>query len=141
MKISFLFFALLLALFASRSVCACDLTIHTQQQMPDGRINAIGLNVSHGFISSLRQNIIGWRFVVMNDPSWLTWATGQSIVSSTDLEPNELSSIFAITPEPGMSCTDLVKNGDVSVSLTLERYNDDKLRKYRVARSALELRD
>jgi hypothetical protein len=128
-------------LLASQSALGCDLTIHKQPQMPDGRVEVIRLSVTHGYVSALRKAPIGWRFTADNDPSWITSTVGIAIVGAADLDPDDLSAMFSITPEDGLSCENLIKHGDLSVVLTLAKFNEPKGRRYRVDRSALELHD
>ncbi len=97
----------------------------------------MNLRLSHGFFGSLKYIPNGWIFTIDNDPSWNTSLHGHAIVGTAFLDRSELSGIVSITPETGLSCGDVIRNGNLIATVTL--YLNGEMRDYRVTGSDLEL--
>jgi hypothetical protein len=128
---------LLWLVLAHHGALACKLQIHVPPQGPKGRVFALNLGLSHGFFDALKHIPNGWIITIDNDPSWNTSLHGHAIVGTAFLDRSELSGIVSVTPEPGLSCRDMIKNGNLIAAVTL--YLNDKMRDYRVTGSDLEL--
>jgi hypothetical protein len=88
-------------------------------------------------VSRRRTYPIGAGLTLDNDPSWNTSLHGHAIVGAAFLDRSELSGIISITPEPGLSCGDMLTNGNLVVTVTL--YLNDEMRHYGVTGSDLKL--
>lgn len=90
-------------------------------------------------VTAMKPVPIGWRVTIDNDPNWITSTVGIAIVGAAEIDPPQLSGMFAITPEPGHACSELSERNLIRLSVTANM--DDHPKKLRIASHSMRLVD